>query len=239
MRTPYRYASSRSLFGGAQRLSEPHFQPSFRETRRFRSETMRIIRVGGVNERRPVAQDNTIVSGVAGRYAAALFELAQEAKAVDAVAADLAKFEALIASNPDMARFVKSPVFTSDEQVKALTPILEKAGISGLAAQFLKLVAAKRRLFAVHDMVRAYSALVDRDKGVVRAQVTVADMPSEKVLSDIKSALKDVAGDKVEVDVKVDPTIIGGIVVKLGSRMVDASLRTKLNGIRTAMKEVG
>lgn len=186
-----------------------------------------------------MAQDNTIVSGVAGRYAAALFELAQEAKAVDAVAADLAKFEALIASNPDMARFVKSPVFTSDEQVKALTPILDKAGIGGLAAKFLKLVAAKRRLFAVHDMVRAYGALVDREKGVVRAQVTVADMPSEKVLSDIKSALKDVAGDKVEVDVKVDPAIIGGIVVKLGSRMVDASLRTKLNGIRTAMKEVG
>jgi F-type H+-transporting ATPase subunit delta len=88
-------------------------------------------------------------------------------------------------------------------------------------------------------MVRAYAALVDREKGVVRAQVTLADMPSEKVLSDIKSALKDVAGDKVEVDVKIDPAIIGGLVVKLGSRMVDASLRTKLNGIRTAMKEVG
>ena len=202
-------------------------------------ETRAIRQARGANERRPVAQDNTIVSGVAGRYAAALFELAQEAKAIDAVAADLAKFEALIASNPDMARFVKSPVFTSDEQVKALAPILEKAGIGGLAAKFLKLVAAKRRLFAVHDMVRAYNALVDREKGVVRAQVTVADVPSEKVLSDVKSALKDVAGDKVEVDVKIDPTIIGGIVVKLGSRMVDASLRTKLNGIRTAMKEVG
>lgn len=238
LRTPYRYASSTSLLEGPSGPCEPHFQrPSL-----WRSgfpETRAKWQARGVNERRPVAQNNTIVSGVAGRYAAALFELAQEAKAIDVVSADLAKFEALIASNPDMARFVKSPVFTSEDQVKALTPILDKAGIGGLAAKFLKLVAAKRRLFAVHDMVRAYSALVDRENGVVRAQVTVADVPSEKVLSDVKSALKDVAGDKVEVDVKIDPTVIGGIVVKIGSRMIDSSLRTKLNGIRTAMKEVG
>ena len=186
-----------------------------------------------------MAQENTIVSGVAGRYAAALFELAREAKAVDAIGADLAQFDAMVASQPDLERFVRSPVFSSEEQVKALEPILAKVGITGLSANFLKLVAAKRRLFAVRDMVRAYKALVDESAGVVRAQVTVAEAPSEKVLGDIKQALKEVAGDKVEVDVKVDPGIIGGIVVKLGSKMVDASLRTKLNGIRTAMKEVG
>ncbi len=186
-----------------------------------------------------MAHENTIVSGVAGRYAAALFELARETNAIDAIGADLAKFDAMIASQPDLDRFVRSPVFTSEEQVKALGPILAKIGITGLAANFLKLVAAKRRLFAVRDMVRAYRALVDENAGVVRAQVTVAEVPSDKVLGEIKQALEDVAGDKVAIDVRIDPSIIGGIVVKLGSKMVDASLRTKLNGIRTAMKEVG
>jgi F-type H+-transporting ATPase subunit delta len=186
-----------------------------------------------------VAQENTIVSGVAGRYATALYELASEAGSIDAVKADLDRFAKLVATQPDMERFVRSPVFGAEDQLKALGPILQKVGIGGLAANFLKLVAAKRRLFAVNDMVRAYGALVDKARGVVRAQVTVADQPSEKMLAEIKKALKDVAGDGVEIDVKVDPAIIGGLVVKLGSKMVDASLRTKLNGIRTAMKEVG
>ncbi|MHB2168482.1 F0F1 ATP synthase subunit delta [Alsobacter sp. R-9] len=186
-----------------------------------------------------MAQENTIVSGVAGRYATALFELAREAGAVDAVKADLDRFAQLIATQPDVERFVRSPVFTAEEQGKALAPILAKIGVTGLAANFLKLVAAKRRLFAVSDMVRAYGALVDKSHGVVRAQVTVADAPSDAVMGEIRKALKDVAGDNVAIDVKVDPAIIGGIVVKLGSKMVDASLRTKLNGIRTAMKEVG
>jgi F-type H+-transporting ATPase subunit delta len=186
-----------------------------------------------------VAQENTIVSGVAGRYATALFELAKATNAVDAVGRDLETFDNLVRTQPDVERFVRSPVFTAEEQVKALTPILAKVGITGLAAKFLMLVATKRRLFAIHDMVRAYRAMVDAATGVVRAQVTVAEQPSDKVLGDIKQALKEVAGEKVAVDVKVDPAIIGGIVVKLGSKMVDASLRTKLNGIRTAMKEVG
>ncbi|MFO1151453.1 MAG: F0F1 ATP synthase subunit delta [Alsobacter sp.] len=186
-----------------------------------------------------MAEENTTVSGVAGRYATALFELAKDTGAIDAVGRDLDTFDRLVQSQPDLHRFVRSPVFTAEEQVKALKPILDKAGIGGLAANFLLLVATKRRLFSVQDMVRGFRALVDEANGVVRAQVTVAEQPSEKVLGDIKQALKEVAGDKVAVDVKVDPAIIGGLVVKLGSKMVDASLRTKLNGIRTAMKEVG
>ncbi len=186
-----------------------------------------------------MAQENSIVSGVAGRYAGALFDLAKEAGQVDAVLRDLEAFEALIASSDDLARFVRSPVFSADDQLNAITAVLAKAGIGGLAANFLKLVASKRRLFAVRDMVRAFRTLSDDAAGVVRAQVTVAEKPSAAVLDGIRTALKDVAGDKVAVDLKVDPAIIGGIVVKLGSKMVDASLRTKLNGIRTAMKEVG
>ncbi|MGL5735261.1 MAG: ATP synthase F1 subunit delta, partial [Beijerinckiaceae bacterium] len=112
-------------------------------------------------------------------------------------------------------------------------------GIGGLAANFLRLVASQRRLFAVRDMVKGYVQLADAAKGVVRAQVTVAEKPSAALEDEIKKALSGVAGKDVAVDLKIDPAIIGGIVVKIGSRMVDSSLRTKLNGIRVAMKEVG
>ena len=182
---------------------------------------------------------SSITSSYAGRFATALFDLAKETGQIDAVLKDLNQFEALIAENADLHRFMLSPVFSSDDQVRALTPILEKTGIGGLTAKFLLLVASKRRLFAFNAMVAAFKALVDGDRGVVRATVTVAEQPSQNVLGAIKDALKDIAGDKAEIDLDVDPAIIGGIIVQIGSKMVDASLRTQLNGIRIAMKEVG
>lgn len=180
-----------------------------------------------------------VVSGVAGRYASALFDLAQETKTVDTVGEALQAFDAMIAESPDLARLVRSPVFSSEEQVAAISAILDKTKIDGIAANFLKLVAEHRRLFVVRDMIRAYKGLSDAAKGISRAQVTLAEAPSDKLLSEIGDALTSVAGKKIDLDVKIDPAIIGGIVVKLGSRMVDASLKTKLNGIRIAMKEVG
>jgi len=176
---------------------------------------------------------------MAGRYATALFELALESHAVDAVKADLDRFDAMVADSPDLLRLVRSPVFGVDEQERALGAILDKAGIGGLAAKFLKLVIAKRRLFAVRDMIRAYGALVARHKGELTAQVTVAETLSDAHRGAIRDALKSVTGKDVGLDVTVDPAIIGGLVVKLGSRMVDSSLRTKLNSIKHAMKEVG
>lgn len=185
-----------------------------------------------------MAGENTIISGMAGRYATALFELAREEKAVDAVKADLESFDALVAANPDLHRLVRSPVFGADEQLRALSAILDKAGIKGLAANFLRVITANRRLFAVRDMIRGFRALVARHKGEVTAQVTVAEKLSDKNLDALKSALKSVTGGKdIDLDVKIDPAIIGGLVVKVGSRMVDSSLRTKLNAIKFAMKE--
>ncbi|HEX2727227.1 MAG TPA: F0F1 ATP synthase subunit delta [Beijerinckiaceae bacterium] len=184
------------------------------------------------------SQTETVVSGVAGRYASALFDLAREQRQVDAVLADLDRFEALWRDSDDLQRLVRSPVFTAEEQERALGAILDKAGIGGFAGNFIKLVAANRRLFALPDMIRAYRMLVADFRGIVRAQVTVAEPPSERIMGDIKSALRDVAKAEVDVDIRVDPGLIGGIVVKIGSRMVDASLRTKLNSIKLAMKEV-
>jgi F-type H+-transporting ATPase subunit delta len=176
---------------------------------------------------------------MAGRYATALFELALENNAVDAVKAELARFDALIGESDDLRRLVRSPVFSSEAQGKALGAVLDKAGIGGLTAQFLKVITANRRLFAVRDMIRAYRALVARHHGEVTAQVTVAEALSDPHRAAITDALKAVTGKDVGLDVKVDPAIIGGLVVKLGSRMVDSSLRTKLNSIKHAMKEVG
>ena len=184
-----------------------------------------------------MAGEGAIVSGMAGRYATALFELAREQNAIDTVKVNLDRFDALVAEIADLARLLRSPVLSADEQGRALSGVLDKVGIDGLAANFLKLVATNRRLFAALDMVKAYRALVAKHKGEVTAEVTVAEKPSEAHLAAIKDALRAVTKKDVQVDVKVDPAIIGGLVVKLGSRMADSSLRTKLNAIKLAMKE--
>jgi F-type H+-transporting ATPase subunit delta len=175
---------------------------------------------------------------MAGRYAGALFELALEGKAVDSVKKDLETFDALIAENPDLNRLVRSPVFGVDDQLKAISAILAKAGITGLAANFLRVITTNRRLFSLRQIIRGYRALVARHKGEISAQVTVAEKLSDTSLEALKSALTSVTGGKaMDLDVKIDPAIIGGLIVKVGSRMVDSSLRTKLNAIKFAMKE--
>ncbi len=184
-----------------------------------------------------VAAEDTIVSGMAGRYATALFELAREGNAIDAVKADLDRFDALIAESPDLLRLIRSPVFSADEQLQALAAVLQRVGIGGLAEKFLKLVTANRRLFAVRDMLKAFRELVADQKGEATAEVTVAEALKDDHVAALKSALKEVSGKDVDLQIKIEPAILGGLVVKLGSRMVDTSLRTKLNAIRQAMKE--
>ena len=186
-----------------------------------------------------MAAEDPSVSGVSGRYATALFELARDQNSIDAVKADLDKFDAMLGESADLKRLVRSPVFAADAQLKALSAVLDKAGISGVAANFLKVLTNNRRLFAVADVIRAFGALVAKFKGEASAEVTVAEPLSDKNLDALKAALKQVSGKDVTLNVKVDPSIIGGLVVKLGSRMVDSSLRTKLNSIKHAMKEAG
>jgi F-type H+-transporting ATPase subunit delta len=186
-----------------------------------------------------VAAEHPSVSGVSGRYATALFELARDEKSIDAVKSDLDRFEALLNESADLKRLVRSPVFSADAQAKALTAVLDKVGITGISANFLKVLTANRRLFAVADVIRAFRALVAKFRGEATADVTVAETLSDKNLDALKAALKSVTGKDVTLNVNVDPSIIGGLVVKLGSRMVDGSLRTKLNSIKHAMKEAG
>jgi F-type H+-transporting ATPase subunit delta len=184
-----------------------------------------------------LAGEEHFVSGVAGRYATALFDLARDANSIDSVLADLGRFDALIGESADLARLVRSPVFSADEQLNALSSVLDRAGIGGLAAQFLKLVTRNRRLFAVQDMARAFRNLVAEHRGETTAEVTVAEAIRDDHVAALRNALKAISGKDVDLKIKVDPAIIGGLVVKLGSRMVDSSLRTKLNSIKHAMKE--
>jgi F-type H+-transporting ATPase subunit delta len=182
--------------------------------------------------------DEPIVSGMAGRYATALFELALEEKSLDAIVRDLARFEAMVEGSSDLKRLVTNPIFGAEEQAKALAAVLERAEIGGLAAKFLLRVAQNRRLFAVGLMIKAFRTLVARHKGEVRAEVIVAEPLAEKHLAALKDMLGNATKKDVALDVKVDPKILGGLVIKLGSRMIDASLKTKLNSIKLAMKEV-
>jgi len=186
-----------------------------------------------------VAGENPTVSGVAGRYATALFELARDERSVDTVKADLDRFDAMVAQSTDLARLVRSPVFSAEEQLKALSAILDAAGLSGTAAKFLKVLTVNRRLFSVRDVIKTFGLLVANFKGEATADVTVAEPLSDKNLDALKTALKSVTGQDVSLNVKIDPAIIGGLIVKVGSRMVDSSLRTKLNSIKNAMKEAG
>jgi F-type H+-transporting ATPase subunit delta len=186
-----------------------------------------------------VAGNTDQVSGVAERYANALFELALEAKSVPAVEKDLDQVAALIAESADFARLVRSPVFSSEEQGRAVTAVLDKAGIGGLVANFVKVTAANRRLFAVPDMITAFRRIAAKNRGEVAAEVTSAEPLNASHVAALKDALKASLGKDVTLDARVDPSLIGGLIVKVGSRMIDGSLRTKLNSLKLAMKEVG
>jgi F-type H+-transporting ATPase subunit delta len=185
-----------------------------------------------------VATDDTITGGVAGRYASALFELAEEANQVRQVEKDLTALLGMLDRSPDMKRMVRSPVFSSGEQGRAIAAIAEKAGIAPLVVNFLKVLARNRRLFALNEMIRTFLALAARKRGEVNAEVASAHPLNGEQLAALKETLRASAGKDVQLITKVDPTLLGGLIVKMGSRMIDSSLRTKLTSLKTVMKEV-
>ena len=186
-----------------------------------------------------VAGEDHPVSGVAGRYATALFELALEAKALEQVEADLNRFGEALDAADDMQRLVKSPMFSAEEQGRALAAILDELKVEGLTKNFLLLVSKNRRLFATPDMIRGFRAMLANHRGETSATVTAASKLTEAQVTALTQALKAALGKNVMLDQIVDPSLIGGLMVKVGSRMIDTSLRTKLNSLKHAMKEVG
>jgi len=176
------------------------------------------------------------ISGIAERYARAIFELAQEHKSVEKIGRDLAQLGAMIAQSADLARLVRSPVFSREEQSRGLDAILVKMDADPLTARFVLLLAAKRRLYMLPQAIRGYAALVADQKGEIDAEVASARTLHDGELAELKAVLKSRLGREPQIAARVDPTLLGGLVVKIGSRMIDSSLRAKLNALRTAMR---
>lgn len=180
-----------------------------------------------------------MISGVAQRYASSLHELASEDGSVAEVERELAGFEDLLAGSDDLQRLIESPVFSAEDQYRAIDAIARRTGITGLVGNFLRVAARNRRLFAVPSMIEAFRRIAADARGETSAEVTSAHALSDEQKDELKAALRGVAGKDVAINVKVDPSLLGGLVVKMGSRQIDTSLRTKLNSLKLALKEVG
>jgi F-type H+-transporting ATPase subunit delta len=180
-----------------------------------------------------------MMASMAGRYAAALIDLAKEERQLPQVEADLKAFQAMLDESVDLRRLIRSPVISAENQAKALDAVLAKAGASGLTTNFFRLIARNRRLFAAGDMLRDFRALLARERGEVSADVASAHPLTAEQLNALKDALRVQIGKDVQVNTRVDAALLGGLVVKVGSKMIDSSLRTKLNNLKVAMKGIG
>ncbi len=178
-------------------------------------------------------------TGVAGRYAVALYDLAESQGALDAVANDLRALQALLGESADLRRLIASAVIGRDDQTKAIAAVLEKAGAQDLVRRFIGVVAENRRLAALPQMIAAFLARLAEKRGEVTAEVTAAAPLTISQIDQIKAALAGSFGSKILVDVKVEPSLIGGLIVKVGSKLIDHSLKTKLMRLQLAMKGVG
>jgi F-type H+-transporting ATPase subunit delta len=186
-----------------------------------------------------VVAETMIVSGLSGRYAVALFELAKDGGNLDSVAADLQNLKALMSESSDLVRLIRSPVLTREDQGKAMDAVMDKAGFSDITRNFVGLVSRNRRLFSLGDMIEAFAALIAQHRGEISADVTSAQPLNDAQMAEISAGLAKAVGREVNVSASVDESLIGGLVVKVGSRMIDNSIRTKLQNLQLAMKGVG
>ena len=186
-----------------------------------------------------MSSDVTGATGLAGRYATALFELADEEKQLDQVAEDLGTVGAMLDESDDLNRLIRSPVISKEDQQNAMQALLEEAGVSQLSRNFIGVVIDNRRLFSLPGMIKGYLALLASARGEATAEVVSAKPLTDAQQQAITDSLRQAVGTKVAIDASVDETLLGGLIVKVGSRMVDTSLKTKLAQLRLAMKGVG
>lgn len=179
------------------------------------------------------------LGGMAQRYAAALLELAEEKRALDAVSADLVALGRMIADSGDLQTLISSPLIDRADQARAIGAVAKAAGFGELTQRFVGLVAANRRLFALPAIVKSFQKMLADKRGEVAAEVTAAHALTEAQKAAVSDAIKRVVGGKVSIDMKVDPSLLGGLIVRVGSRMIDGSVKTKLQKLQLAMKGVG
>lgn len=183
-----------------------------------------------------VADAQLNVSGLAGRYATALFELARESNTIDAVAASLKTVTAALDEGGDFAALVTNPLVGREAGAKAVTAVARALGLDSITTNFLGVLAQNRRLAVLRDVVRDFGVLVSAHRGEVAAQVTAAHALTDEQVAQLKQKLKAGLGQEVVVDLRIDPSILGGLIVKVGSKMIDSSLKTKLDTLSLAMK---
>ena len=186
-----------------------------------------------------MADIGTGMSGLAGRYASALLDLADEQKSLDTVAEDLGRVKAAFDESEDLRNLARSPLYNRDQQSSAVTAVMDRLGVGDLTRRFVLVATNNRRLASLDSMIGSYLAELARRRGEVTAQVTAARELNEAQIQSLTDTLRAEAGAKVQVEVSVDPALIGGLVVKIGSRMIDSSLRSKLQRLQLAMKGVG
>ena len=180
--------------------------------------------------------DEAHMSGISERYAQAVFELALEEKSVEAVERDFAALKDMISQSADLARFVRAPVFNRREQSDGMAAILDKMGAVQLTKRFVLQLAAKRRLFLLLGAIRDFETLLASQRGEIDAEVASARPLNDDQTAELKRVLKSKFGRDPQLATRVDPALLGGLIVKVGSRMIDSSLRAKLNALRTAMR---
>ena len=181
----------------------------------------------------------SLTSGAAGRYSTALFELAGEDNSRDQVEADLNAVSEALKDSTDLDQLIRNPMYTREDQGKAIAAVSDKMGLSTTVKSVLGLMAAKRRLFALPEMISGYQALMSDLRGEMSADVTAARELSDKQTKALADQIKKATGKDVKLNVSVDEGLIGGLIVKVGSRMIDTSIKSRLNNLQNAMKEVG
>jgi F-type H+-transporting ATPase subunit delta len=222
-------------------VREAMWHPAPRQTRR-RLRTRQKTCCGGdradaaIEDCAELASEATGVTLLAERYAMALFDIADERRTLDATAADLRQLRAMLAESRELGRLVRSPILPREAQGRAVAALAEATGLSGLVRDFLAVVARNRRLFAVPAIIEAYLTRLAARRGEITAEVTAAQPLGQVQLDALGEALRRNAGRQVAVEVKVDPGLLGGIIVRLGSRLVDASLNSRLRRLQSVMK---
>lgn len=181
----------------------------------------------------------SLTSGAAGRYATALFELAGDENSRDQVEADLDAVSAALEDSADLNQLIRNPMYTRDDQGKAIAAVSDKMGLSTTVKSVLGLMASKRRLFALTEMIGGYKALMADLRGEMSADVTAARALSDAQTKALAEQIKKATGKDIKLNVSVDEGLIGGLIVKVGSRMIDTSIKSRLNNLQNAMKEVG
>ncbi|NNE79322.1 MAG: F0F1 ATP synthase subunit delta [Silicimonas sp.] len=186
-----------------------------------------------------MSESASISTGIAGRYATAVFELAKDGNELDRLENDISTLDAAISGSADFRSLIHSPIYTRAQQGTATAAIAEKMELSGTVANTLKLMASKRRLFVLPQLITALRGLIADEKGEVTADVRAATALSDEQQENLAATLKKSVGKDVKMNVTVDESLIGGLIVKVGSKMIDTSIRSKLAALQNTMKEVG